>query len=286
MNISSSYSDWEDRMPDEMPFAHDPSLSLFEKSSHNNGGTFWLASVLLKLLGYDSIQQLRPAIARAQTVCGNLSVPVEDHFIGIQLDDGTKDIRLTRFACYLVSMNADVKKPEVSKAQAYFITIAESVRRYQDEVENVHRVQLRGEITTKERSLSGVAKGANVETYALFQNAGYRGMYNMNLFQLRELRDIPVRRSPLDYMGKSELAANLFRITQTEERIKNRQVTGQGNLESAAEYVGKKVRETMITTSGTAPEHMAPADDIKVVKKEIRGKKKKFDQIDKPKKKK
>ncbi|HEX2896575.1 MAG TPA: BRO family protein [candidate division Zixibacteria bacterium] len=272
-------------MSDNQPFSKDPNLSGFEQSSHQNGDTFWLASEVMRLLGYSDASKFRAAIVKAQKVCLGLDIPVEDNFVRVTDSDGTPDTRLTRFACYLVAMNSDVNIAEVAKAQAYFAAIADSVRRYQEEAEGVARLHLRSEIKVREKSLSGVAEEAEVEMFGLFQNAGYRGMYNMNLSQLKAIRNIPTNRTPLDFMGKSELAANLFRITQTEERIKNGKIVGQKNLEGAAEFVGRKVRETMKATSGTVPENLPVADDIKIVRKEIKQKEKKLKKIDSAKKK-
>jgi DNA-damage-inducible protein D len=142
----------------------------------------------------------------------------------------SSDFKLTRFACYLVAMNGDTAKLQVAAAQAYFASMADVVRQIIQKVENVERVQIRDEITHRDRSLGGVAKTAGViaERYGLFQNAGYRGMYNMDYSRLREFKGVDSSRSLLDFMGKQELAANLFRITETEARIKRDSVRGQG----------------------------------------------------------
>ncbi len=140
---------------------------------------------------------------------------------------------------------------------------------------------IRDDISEREKSLSGVAHAAGVEVYGFFQNAGYRGMYNMDMSRLKRFKQIDTDRSMLDFMGKQELAANLFRITQTEAKIKNEQVRGQNALEFAAHEVGRKVRDTMIQTSGTRPENLPIAEDIKVVKKSLKSARKEFEKIDK-----
>jgi len=111
-------------------------------------------------------------------------------------------------------------------------------------------------------------------------------MYNMTLAQLRERRRLPTNQTPLDYMGKTELAANLFRITQTEERIKSERIRGQVGLENTAYHVGNKVRKTMMELSGTAPEMLPVAEDIKEVRKGLKVTQKEFKKIDSHKKKK
>ena len=116
--------------------------------------------------------------------------------------------------------------------------------------------------------------GLDKTGYGFFQNAGYRGMYNLNINQLKAKRGIDTGRSLLDFMGKDELAANLFRITQTELKIKNESVKGQNNLEKAAETVGKMVRRSMIEISNTVPENFTKNEDIKDVKKGLKNTKK------------
>lgn len=268
-------------MPDIEVFSENQQTNLFEKSSYENGDTYWYASDLMKFLGYDDKAKFRKAITKSQTACLNLNLPVEENFISERRENGQPDTKLTRFACYLVSMNADPGKVEVARAQAYFVTIAESLRLFREEADGVMRVQLRGELTGREKSLSGVANEAGVFQFGLFQNAGYRGMYNMNISQLRNFRGIPDNRTPLDYMGKTELAANLFRITQTEEKLKVENVRGQRNCEIAAEYVGKEVRNTMKKVSNTAPEQLPLSDDMKIVKKQIKQTAKNLKRIDK-----
>lgn len=267
-------------MDDLQVFDPEPSNSAFENYSHFNGATHWLASDLMKILGYDKFSDFRKPITKAQKVCLTLNIPIEENFIHIPGTHGEKDVKLSRFACYLIAMNADIKKPQVAQAQVYFAAMAESVRQYLEHVEGVVRVELRGEISERERSLAGIVKNAGVEQYPLFQNAGYRGMYNMNLYQLRQLKGVPDDRSPLDYMGKTELAANLFRITQTEEKIKAEDIHGQRRLEATAEHVGKEVRNTMRRLSGRYPEELPPSDDIKTVQKRIKQTHRQFRKLD------
>jgi DNA-damage-inducible protein D len=172
----------------------------------------------------------------------------------------------------------------VAKAQYYFAAIAETFRNYIEAAENVERVLIRDEISDREKSLSGIAFEQGIVNYSLFQNSGYRGMYNMNLSQLKKLKGLKekeFKRSLLDFMGKEELAANLFRVTQTESKIKNENVRGQRALENTAELVGKKVRKTMIEISNTRPEDLPIGEDIKIVEKHLKDTNKKLKQIDK-----
>jgi len=255
----------------------------FENYSKENGFTYWYASELMQFLGYANMKSFMNAINKAVSTCTTLEIPVFDNFIQIE-QNGEIDYKLSRFACYLVVMNADTKKIAVAQAQAYFANLAGAVQHYVSEVENIDRLAIREELSEREKSLAGVAKRAGVNQYALFQNAGYRGLYNMNLAKLKEKRQLPDRRSPLDFMGKEELAANLFRITQTELKIKNENITGQNKLEVTAENVGKMVRETMQKISGINPENLPTKEDIKDIKRELKKKSKKIKEIDKKKK--
>jgi len=142
-------------------------------------------------------------------------------------------------------------------AQAYFVTMAEAFRHYIQVTEKVERVQAREEVSEQERTLSAVAFAAGVANHQFFQNEGYRGMYCMNLSELREKRGVLSGRSVPDFMGGEELAANLFRITQTQAKIRNEKLHGQTRLERAAHDVGHTVRETMIKVSGKKPEIFA-----------------------------
>ncbi|MDH3890645.1 MAG: damage-inducible protein D [candidate division Zixibacteria bacterium] len=265
-------------------FTFEEGQTSFEDFGSSNGFRYWLASDLMRMLGYETMTTFRKAIDKATSACITLNIPVHENFISFKQDDGTEDFKLTRFACYLVAMNGDVRKPQVASAQAYFVTIAESFRLYLEESENVERVVLRGEVTGREKALSSTANEAGVTNYGYFQNAGYRGMYNMNLRQLKLLKGVSGQRSVLDYMGKTELAANLFRITQTEQKIRKEEIRGQMGLEKAAQQVGSKVRATMIDISGIKPEELPATDDIKVVQSELKKTRRKFVKMDKPKK--
>jgi len=248
----------------------------FNDIAQENGFTYWFARDYMHMLGYESYNTFKKAINRALTTCMTLDIDAQDNFEQIKREVGGKEVndyKLSRFACYLVAMNADNKKKEVASAQAFFAVTAETIRRYVDNADDVERVLIRDEISTHEKSLSGVASEAGVDSrgYALFQNAGYRGMYNMNLGQLKSYKGLEKKnRTLLDFMGKDELAANLFRLTQTELKIKNESISGQRNAENAAESVGKKVRKTMMEISGTAPEDMELTEDIKKVKTSLK----------------
>jgi len=259
----------------------------FEDLGNENGGKFWYARDFMKMLGYENLTAFQKPINKAIATCTALNIPVLENFQQVsRIVDGVSvpDFKLTRFACYLVSINGDVRKAEVAAAQAYFVTMAEAFRHYIQDAESIERVQTREEISEQERSLSSTAYAAGVINYPFFQNAGYRGMYCMNLSDLRQRKGIVEGKSSvLDFMGAEELAANFFRITQTQAKIRNEKLRGQLPLERAAHDVGQTVRSTMIKISGKAPESLPAAEDIKAVKGKLKQARREFGKLDKPK---
>ena len=258
----------------------------FEGLGLTNGGRFWFARDLMKWLGYETWQSFANAINRAIGTCTTLNLPVADNFVQVRrVIDGEErdDYKLSRFACCLTALNGDTKKPLVAAAQAYFISFVDALRQYLRNIENVERVRIREEISERETTLSGVANSAGVTVYAFFQNAGIRGMYQRDISRLKEIKGVPSARSLLDFMGKDELAYNLFRLSLTEGRIRHEGTRGQGPLEYVAEDVGRKVRKTVIQETGVRPEDMPIGQDIRLVKGGLKKAHKEFRALDKPK---
>lgn len=259
-----------------------------EDRARQNGMLYWLASDFLLCLGYTEYSPTAKPIQKAIQVMTSLSIDITEHFKedyhevnGKQV----KDLKLSRFACYLVSMNADTKKPQVARAQAYFASLAEFFQEYIKDHEDIERVVLRDDVSDHERSLSKAAKGAGLINYAYFQSKGYQGLYNMLLPDIKRRKHLPNDRSPLDFMGAEELGANIFRITQTEAKIRRDGITGQQALENTALTVGQKVRETIKSIGGTMPENLPPAEDIKKIRSELKKTSREFIKSDsKPKK--
>lgn len=261
--------------PSSLSIEFDDTIFESKARSSKTRGSYWMASDIVALLGYRDIASLQPAINKAQQTSLSLGIPVDENF---RRADGSKDWALTRFGCYLVAMNGNVRKPEIAAAQAYFAVMAEGFRQYVEQSENMDRILMRDEIKDHETTLAATAQGAGVQTFAFFQNKGYLGLYNMGIKQLKAKKGIPDGRSPLDFMRRSELAANLFRLTQTEEKIRNEQIKGQEHLEEAAYTVGRKVRKTMHELSGVYPEDIPAAEDIKAVRSGLKKTSKKLAQ--------
>lgn len=234
----------------------------FDSFAQADENTFWYASDLAMMLGYNDMQAILKAINRAHSVCFQLDIPITENFIQTASHNCDNDIKLTRFACYLTVMNGNISNPRVASAQAYFAKLAEEINATFRDADDVNRVFLRGDITDREKTLNHLAHRHGVEEYGLFQNAGYRGLYNMNINKLKNYKGVgDLKGSLLDFMNPVELAANTFRITQTEEKIRNQNIQGQKPLERAAEEVGRSVRNVMIQTSGTLPEDLKLSDE-------------------------
>ncbi|AKT91099.1 DNA-damage-inducible protein D [Campylobacter ureolyticus RIGS 9880] len=248
----------------------------FELSSHKNGSTYWLASELATMLEYDSVKSMSKAINKAISVCVSIGHNVLEH---IRPNDDNSDYKLSRFGCFLISMNADIKKPRVALAQGYFATIADAIYSH-IESEQLERLEIREKTKGANTALSGVAKTHGVTNYAFFQNKGYMGMYNMGLAELRRIKGLDNKSNVFDFMGSRELAANLFRLQETKAKIETSKIYGQKNLENTAYEVGRKVRNIMIENDGVRPEMLARKEHIKEVSKELKRVDKKFKKID------
>lgn len=264
------------------------SCANFEDFKNQNGITFWWASELMLMLGYKDSKSFKKAIDRATKACISVGINHYDNIVPYNREYNGEirpDFKLTRFACYMTVMNADPKIPEVAIAQVYF---AEQTRKFELYVQGqneMERIIIRDETKEGNKALMSAAKNAGVEDFAKFNNAGYLGMYNMMNYQLANKRGVE-KEKLFDYMGRTELAANLFRITQTEERIKSKNIHGQAELESTHYNVGREVRKIVEENTGKAPEALIMERQLPEIQKEIKSTCKKMEKIDKPSKKK
>ncbi len=228
----------------------------FEDFRNDNGIPFWWASDLSQMLGYESYKSFRKVIDRAIKAMMAIDVSYHDNVIAHDREDAKiVDFKLSRFACYMVVMNADSKKPEVAKAQAYFATMTRTFEVMIQESDQIERLIIRDDIKEGNKALTNAAKNAGITDYARFQNAGYMGLYNMGNWQLAKMHSID-KTKLFDHMGRAELAANLFRITMTEERIKSKNVKGQNQLEKTHKEVGKEIRNVVKQNTGKFPENL------------------------------
>lgn len=252
--------------------AFDPTPLSFEDFRHDNGDVYWWASDLLKMVGYKDMLSFEKVLDKATKAMISLGIPHYKNIVLAERDvDGvrTKDFKLTRFACYIAVMNGNPSKPEVAAAQVYF---AQQTRQFelQQGSNEVDRLLIRDELTEGNKVLSSTAHRAGVEDFARFQDAGYLGLYNMQAWQLKGRRGLDKKANLADHMGRTELAADLFRVTQTEERIRNKGIRGQAALEQTHRDVGREVREIVKRNTGNAPENLPQEKQLPEVKKQLK----------------
>ena len=246
---------------------------IFEKIKHidDDGVEFWYARELQAVLHYTKWGNFKKVIEKAMTACENSGISTSDHFAGVgkMVDIGSganrkvDDIELSRYACYLIAQNGDPRKEEIALAQTYF---AVQTRRqelqdnFEQLTEDQRRIAIRQELKGHNVSLAEAAKNAGVETqrdYAIFQNKGYQGLYGgLGAKEIHERKGLKKSQKILDHMGSTELAANLFRATQTDEKLRRENIQGRENANKTHYEVGKKVRQTIKELGGTMPEDL------------------------------
>jgi DNA-damage-inducible protein D len=236
-----------------------------------NKEDYWMARDIQALLGYDRWENFHAVIQKARTACSASDVNPDYHFLDttkvISAGRGAKmkraDCYLTRYACYLIAMNGDSSKQEVATAQTYF---AYQTRRQEldDQLtEAQRRIALRERVKTNNKTLHGTAFAAGVKRFGIFNDAGYRGLYAMGLADIKKLKRIPESEDLLDCAGRAELAANDFRITQTEQKLKRDAISGEEGAIHIHKTVGMEVRSAIKRVGGTMPEHLPPEPPIK-----------------------
>ncbi len=250
------------------------------KKIDENGVEYWEARELMPLLEYDKWSNFENVvIEKAKIACKNSGQDIANHFadIGkmIKIATGTPkettrtitDYKLSRYACYLIAQNGDSSKQAVATAQTYFAIQTRRQEVFQQLAENEKRLFVRGEIKDHNKKLFATAKQAGVSNFGRFNNAGYEGLYGMRKDQIQARKGIG-KDDVLDRAGTTELAANLFRITQTDEKIRNEDIKGDYKASSTHFEVGKKVRQTIREIGGTMPEALKPEKHIKELEKE------------------
>ena len=251
--------------------------ALFENIKHINeyGQEYWSARELIPVLEYNEYRFFKKVIDKAIEACASSNNTVSDHFVCahdmVDIGSGARreveDYHLSRYACYLVAMNGDPRKRAVALAQPYFAVTPrqqELVENYDALTEDQKRLAIRHEMKEHNKALAAAAQEAGVispQEYAIFQNEGYKGLYGgLGAQDIHKRKGLKKSQKILDHMGSTELAANLFRATQTEEKLRRDQVRGKENANQTHYDVGCKVRQTIQDLGGTMPENLPTPD--------------------------
>lgn len=255
--------------------------SLFESIKHINeyGQEVWYARELAKVLDYKDFRNFELIIFKAMEACRNSENEISDHFgeftemvpIGSNAKRGFRSYQISRYGCYLIVMNGDPQKEIIAVGQTYFASKTrqqELLENYDELTDDQKRLAIRQELKDHNKSLADAAHDAGVikpMDYAIFQNKGYQGLYGgLSRKDIHAKKQLKKNQDILDYMGHEELAANLFRATQTEAKLRRDHVQGKENANQTHFEVGKKVRQTIADLGGTMPENLpTPAKSIK-----------------------
>ena len=260
-------------------------VALFEniKKIDEEGREYWSSRDLAKILEYKDYRNFLTVINKAKESCSNSNIMLIDHFVDVtdmvSIGSGAtrtiETIRLSRYACYLTVQNADPSKTIVAQAQTYFAiqTRIAEVKQMEEynrlTSEDEKRLFLRNEVTKHNLLLADAAKVAGVikpYDYAVFQNYGYKGLYGgLGAKEIHFRKGLKKNQKILDHMGSTELAANLFRTTQTEEKLRRENIKGKAKANQTHYDVGKKVRQTIEDLGGTMPEDLPTAESIKTI---------------------
>ncbi len=251
----------------------------FEITKHidESGFEYWTARELMELLGYSKWSNFKKIIEKAIISCSKSGQKISDHFpetskkiiiatgTSKQTSRDIQDYKLSRYACYLIAQNGDPNKAPIAVAQTYFALQTRRQELFQSLNEDERRLFIRNEVKKQNKKLFSTAKKAGVKDFAAFNNFGYLGLYNQPLEKIKSSKNIG-EDDILDRAGSTELAANLFRITQAEEKIKNEHLHGQGKANIAHFVVGKQVRKSIEEIGGTMPENLPPQPHIAKLK--------------------
>jgi DNA-damage-inducible protein D len=256
------------------------------KKIDTQGIEYWEARELMPLLGYDRWENFENVIKKSKGACFNSGQKESDHFRDIRkmVDIGSNTVRmvknykLDRFACYLIAQNGDSKKQEIAVAQTYFAVQKRKQEIFEQLSDADKRLLIRGEVSAHNKKLFSTAKKAGVSNFGSFNDAGYRGLYGAPLAEIENKKKIK-KGELLDRAGSTELAANLFRITQTDDKIKKNRIKGASNATQTHFMVGGKVRQTIKDIGGAMPEDLPPEKHIKELKKEKKNILKKIKEI-------
>ena len=251
------------------------------KKINQHGIEYWSARSLQHCLGYSQWRRFENAIQKAIESCKQSGNDPNHHFAGagkqIELGKGAtqiiEDYHLSRFACYLIAQNGDARKPEIAHAQKYFAIQTRRQELTDAAMADLERLEMRKQASQDFKALSGAARDAGVQNkmFGIFHDAGYKGLYGgLGTDAIKARKGIYPKEQLMDRMGRTELAANLFRMTQTRDKLKRENIKNQSDAIEAHETVGKEVRAAIAKIGGTQPENLSPAEHIKKVEKRLK----------------
>jgi DNA-damage-inducible protein D len=249
------------------------------KALTSRGIEYWTARELMDILAYDKWDNFLNAIDRAKTTCSLSGEQIKNHFADtskkVNTGSGAKreipDLYLTRYACYLIAMNGDPTKIEISTAQTYFAVETRKQELQEKENQGLTRLELRNKAKDLNKQLGDAAKESGVERFGSFHNAGYKGLYKgRDVARIKKEKNIPEKDNILDRMGNSELGINIFRITQAEERLKTEGKVGDQIAHQIHYEVGQKTRKAVEDIGGTMPEDLPAEPHIKEIEKQMK----------------
>ncbi len=257
------------------------------KQVNEHGAEYWSARDLQPLLGYDQWRRFAQAIKRAKLSCEESGNEPANHFAAVgkmvPLGSGSEreveDFHLSRFACYLIAINGDPRKPEIALAQQYFIVQTRRQEVTDQLSADKERLEIRQQTAEEFKALSGAAQKAGVQSrmFGIFHDAGYKGLYGgIGTKRIKQRKGIPEKDNLLDRMNATELAANQFRMTQTRDKLAREGVRNEHDAIKTHEEVGKEVRDAIRRIGGALPENIPPAEHIKKVEKRLKGTKPKL----------
>ena len=257
--------------------------TIFENVKHIDeyGNEYWYARELKNILDYKEWRKFEGVIEKAKEACINSEYNIEDHFVGVdkmvkigsKTERKIKDYKLSRYACYLIVQNADPRKEVVALGQTYFAIQTRkqelTEKDYSMLTEDEKRFYQRSLTKKGNYSLNQAAKKAGVKNFDKFHNAGYKGLYNGETANdIVKRKGLRYREDILDNMGSEELAANLFRITQTESKLKRENISSENEANNTHYNIGKNIREVIAKNGGTMPEELpTPNKSLKELEK-------------------
>lgn len=258
----------------------------FERIKHVNeyGQEYWLGRELQPVLEYTQWRRFCDAVERAKAACQNSGHDPDEHFADVGKSSpmphgGVREIddyQLSRYACYLIVMNGDPRKEVIAVGQTYFAVKTrqqELIEDYDRLSEDQKRLAIRHEMIEHNKSLAEAAQLAGIvepKDYAIFQNKGYQGLYGgLGAKEIHARKGLKKSQNILDHMGSTELAANLFRATQTDEKLRREKIRGKEKANETHYEVGRKVRQTIKELGGTMPEDLpTPEKSIQALERE------------------